>query len=120
MSATRPSRSGGSELPTTDPLDYVRPAGMDPAVDPSSQAPPADISTLRARRRAARRRSRLARLDVTIGVIAAIVLLVASPGLAITAVIALGVLAVCLAWVAVERLRRARRAGRQRARTRHR
>jgi hypothetical protein len=65
--------------------------------------PPRDISRLRARRREARRRRRLARLDLGLGVIGAIVLLVATPGLAITAVIALAVLALCVLSAVLER-----------------
>jgi O-antigen/teichoic acid export membrane protein len=62
----------------------------------------ADISRLRARRREARRRSRLARLDLGLGLIAAFVLLLASPGLAMTGVIALVVLAICALSVPLE------------------
>ncbi len=140
MSATRPSRSSASERTarrSTRPPIAGRPgaeaAGADlptaelellPA-DRSAYEGPADLAMLRARRRAARRRSRLARLDVAIGVLAAIVLLVVSPGLAMTAVIALGLLVACLVWITAERRLRRRgprgrartRAGRRRART---
>jgi hypothetical protein len=66
------------------------------------------MTQLHARRRQARRRRRLARLDLGLGVLGALVLLIATPGLAITALVALLVLALCLLSVAVERRRRAR------------
>jgi Flp pilus assembly protein TadB len=89
MSAARPSRQHPTELA--------------PA--------PADIADLRARRRRARRRRRLARVDVGLGMVAALVLLLASPGLAITGLIAVLVLAACAISVLVGRRTR-RRAGR--------
>ena len=73
--------------------------------------PSRDISKLRARRRQARRRRRLARLDLGVGLLAAIVLLLATPGLAIAAVVALLVLALCVLSVVLER-RAARRSAR--------
>jgi len=83
-----------------------------PATDGAGSPTTADISQLRARRREARRRSRLARLDLGLGVTAAIVLLLASPGLAMTAVIALVLLALCILSVVLERRSRRRRARR--------
>jgi hypothetical protein len=77
--------------------------------------PVRDVAELRARRRQALRRRRLARLDVGLGVAAAIVLLLATPGLAITALIALGLLLLCLATIVFERRTR-RRATRPRRR----
>ncbi len=69
--------------------------------------PPADISALRMRRRQARRRRRLARVDVGLGVAGALVLLIASPGLAITGLIAALVLAACgISILAQRRMRR--------------
>jgi hypothetical protein len=70
--------------------------------------PARNMTQLHARRRQARRRRRLARLDLGLGVLGALVLLIATPGLAITALVALLVLALCLLSVAVERRRRAR------------
>jgi Flp pilus assembly protein TadB len=70
---------------------------------------PRDISLLRARRREADRRRRLLRLDLALGVLGAIVLLLATPGLAIAAVVAGVLLAVCVVSVLVERRRRAKR-----------
>jgi len=67
-----------------------------------------DISRLRARRREARRRRRLARVDLGLGTIGALVLLLATPGLAITAIVALAVLALCLLSVVLERRGRRR------------
>jgi hypothetical protein len=75
-----------------------------------------DLSELRARRRLARRRRRLARIDVGLGVLVAIVLLIVSPGLAITGLVALATLGVCLVSLALER-RRSARAGNQRRRS---
>jgi Flp pilus assembly protein TadB len=104
MSATRPSRqrpqrrsaaAGGPAAPATPAM----PAGSEPR----------DISLLRARRREADRRRRLLRLDLALGVLGAIVLLLATPGLAIAAVVAGVLLAVCVVSVLVERRRRAKR-----------
>jgi Flp pilus assembly protein TadB len=67
-----------------------------------------DMSQMRSRRRAARRRRRLARLDLGFGVLGAVVLLLATPGLAIAALVALVLIAVCILSVALER-RRSRR-----------
>lgn len=97
---------------SSEPLDAEPPTAEHSGLGSSAHTGVADISMLRARRRAARRRAArrrrsLARLDVAIGVVAAIVLLAASPGLAITAAIALGVLAACLASIAAGRLLRA-------------
>jgi|CZKG01.1.fsa_nt_gi Flp pilus assembly protein TadB len=89
MSATRPSQRRPSE--------------------PRAPRPPRDISRLQARRRAANRRRRLFRLDVGVGVFAAIVLLIATPGLAIAAVIAVLLLLGCVASVVIGRRRRRRR-----------
>ena len=61
----------------------------------SAAGQPRDLSQLHARRRQARRRRNLARLDVGLGLACAVVLIVATPGLAITAVVALLVLIVC-------------------------
>ena len=104
MSATRPSRqrpqrrsaaAGGPAAPAMPAM----PAGSEPR----------DISLLRARRREADRRRRLLRLDLALGVLGAIVLLLATPGLAIAAVVAGVLLAVCVVSVLVERRRRAKR-----------
>jgi Flp pilus assembly protein TadB len=61
----------------------------------SAAGQPRDLSQLHARRRQARRRRNLARLDVGLGLVCAVVLIVATPGLAITALVALLVLVVC-------------------------
>jgi Flp pilus assembly protein TadB len=79
---------------------------------------PHEVAERRLRRREARdaqRRRGLLRLDVSVGVFAAIALLLATPGVAYAAVIALLVLAACVASVAVER-RRSRRRRRPRRR----
>ena len=62
-----------------------------------------DMSRLRERRRQARRRRGLLRLDVGLGVVGAIVLLLATPGLAIAALVALLLLVVCAVSLAWER-----------------
>jgi hypothetical protein len=88
VSATRPSRE---RLPQV-----------------SAAAPSRDASELRARRRLARRRRRVARLDLGLGVLGAIVLLAVTPGLAISGLIALLVLAACGLSFILERRRRRR------------
>jgi Flp pilus assembly protein TadB len=69
---------------------------------------PREISQLRARRRALNRRRRLFRLDLAAGVLVAIVLLVATPGLAIAALVAGAMLIACFVSVIFERRRRRR------------
>ncbi len=82
-------------------MSTTRPASRN-APESSAAYTRTDISRLRARRREARRRSRLARLDLGLGLVAALVLLLASPGLAMTGVIALVVLAICALSVPLE------------------
>jgi hypothetical protein len=65
-----------------------------------------DMAALRARRAAARRRVRVARIDVGLGLAAALTLLLATPGLAITGLLAIVILAVCVGSVVRERRRR--------------
>jgi uncharacterized membrane protein YfcA len=62
-----------------------------------------DMSDLRARRREARRRRQIFRLDIALGLLIAIVALLLGPGLAPVAVVALLVLAVCVLSVPVGR-----------------
>jgi hypothetical protein len=62
-----------------------------------------DRSARLARRRDARRRRHVARVDLGLGLAGALVLLLATPGLAITAVIALIVLLLCLLTLVAER-----------------
>ncbi len=81
----------------------------------STPPPPAharpDALERRTRRREARRRTRLARVDLALGVVAALLVLVLSPGLAITGLLALIVLAALGISIVVGRRRaRARRA----------
>jgi Flp pilus assembly protein TadB len=92
MSATRPSRRGQPE-PFSD------------------RSRPREISQLRARRRALDRRRRLFRLDLAVGVLAAIILMVATPGLAIAALVAGVMLIACFVSVILERRRRRRHSG---------
>lgn len=74
-----------------------------PAATLPSQA---GMEERRARRAASRRRTRLARLDLGIGVGCALFIFIVSPGLAITGVLAIVVLAVCVGSVLLERRRR--------------
>jgi hypothetical protein len=76
----------------------------------SATTPPEDISQLRSRRREARRRRNVARVDVGLGLlVAAVLLLLLAPGLAIVAIAALLVLAVCAFSVGLDRWRSRRR-----------
>jgi hypothetical protein len=72
--------------------------------------PPHDHARLRARRVASgrSRRRRLARIDAAIGLLIAVVLLLASPGLAIAGIVALLLLAACGISLLWRRLRRVR------------
>jgi hypothetical protein len=82
---------------------------------------PRDASELQARRRQVRRHRHLARVDVGLGLLAALVLIIATPGLAISGLLALVVLGACLFSLRRERRghrgrgRRARRAARGRS-----
>ena len=67
-----------------------------------------DMTELRARRRQARRRTRLARIDLGLGVLGALILLIATPGLAISALICGLILLACMVSIIVERRRRKR------------
>jgi hypothetical protein len=70
------------------------------------EAPPLpDGSEQRARRRQARRRQRLARIDAGLGVGAALILILITPGLAISGLVALLVLIACGVSFLVERRR---------------
>jgi len=95
--STRPSRQR--------PAEQIRPA-------------PADMAALRIRRRQAQRKRRLARVDLGLGVFAALMLLIVSPGLAITGLVALLVLAACAASVLAPWYARRRRVKAPRARRR--
>jgi Flp pilus assembly protein TadB len=92
VSATRPSQNGTRR---------VEPQGR----------PVGDMTRIRARRRQARRRRRLARIDLGLGLFGALLLLVATPGLAITALIAFVMLTACVASFVVEGRRRRRTEG---------
>jgi peptidoglycan/LPS O-acetylase OafA/YrhL len=72
------------------------------------------MARLRARRRAARRRRRLLRIDLALGVLAAVVALIVSPGLAIASLFALAALAACALSMLLAHVRRTR-AGRRAA-----
>ncbi len=94
-------------------------AARQPRQTPARVAPaPADMSSLRQRRLLARRRRRLARVDVGLGVVAGLMLLIISPGLAVSGLIALLVLAACIGSVFAQRRMRRRAADTPRARSR--
>jgi hypothetical protein len=76
----------------------------------SASQQPKDISHLRARRRDARRRRLVARVDVGLGLLGALVLVLATPGLAITAIVAFLVLALCALSIVLEKRRERRSA----------
>jgi Flp pilus assembly protein TadB len=94
MSAARTPREAGRSPTGRSPERRARSAG--------------DISKLRARRREAHRRRRLLRVDLGLGLLGAVLLLILTPGVAIAALFALVLLAVCILSVVLER-RRARR-----------
>ncbi|HEX7610556.1 MAG TPA: hypothetical protein VF380_07775 [Solirubrobacteraceae bacterium] len=91
-------------------------AGPAPVGDIAHRRP--DMTELRARRRQARRRTRLARIDLGLGFLGALILLFATPGLAISSLIGGAVLAACIISMVVERRRRRRAAAGEPARTR--
>jgi hypothetical protein len=70
---------------------------------------PRDGAHLRRRRLAAQRRRHLARVDVGLGLAGALILVLATPGLAITGLIALIVLVGCVIAYVTERRRHTRR-----------
>jgi predicted lipid-binding transport protein (Tim44 family) len=74
------------------------------------------MSELRTRRREARRRRRVLRGDLAAGLLGGIVLLLATAGLAIAALIAFGLIGLCALSIVVERRRRSRRGWAERAR----
>lgn len=85
----------------------ARPSGGPPPARLDTPRP-RDMSQLRSRRRRAARRRRLARIDLGLGVLGALVLLILAPGLALVALIALVVLVLCGLSLVVQR-RRSRR-----------
>lgn len=68
-----------------------------------------DMAELQERRRVARRNTRVLRLDLALGVLAAIILLLTSPGLAITGVAAFVLLVGVFGSITIERRRRRKR-----------
>jgi hypothetical protein len=75
----------------------------------SATKPLKDMSYLRARRRQASRRRYLFRVDIGLGLLIAVVALLLAPGVAIVAVAALLVLAVCITSILLEQWRSRRR-----------
>jgi hypothetical protein len=76
----------------------------------SAAGPMRDMDRLHARRRHARRRRTAVRQDLLLGLVAALVLLLASPGLAIAFVVALVLLLLIFASIMIERRTLRRRA----------
>ncbi len=87
-------------------MSAARSSGERPRAPEGGPGRSSDMAHLRARRRAARRRTRAARIDLALGLLGALVLLLATPGLAITGLITIVVLAVCIASLVRERRRR--------------
>ena len=75
----------------------------------SATKPLKDMSHLRARRRQASRRRHLFRVDIGLGLLIAVVALLLAPGVAIVAVAALLVFAICIASILLEQWRSRRR-----------
>jgi Flp pilus assembly protein TadB len=75
----------------------------------SATKPLKDMPHLRARRRQARRRRHLMRVDTGLGLLIAVVALLLAPGVAIVAIAALLVLAGCIVSFVFERWRSRRR-----------
>lgn len=98
MSATRPSRR-----PAGDARIGARPSER-PVAHTNN-----DMSELHTRRRETRRRRHLLRVDLALGLLGGIVLLLATAGVAIAALIALALLGLCAVSVMIERRRRSRR-----------
>lgn len=71
----------------------------------SATKPLKDMSHLRARRRQARKRRHLIRVDIGLGALIALVALLLAPGLAILAVAALLLLVICSASILLEQWR---------------
>jgi Flp pilus assembly protein TadB len=86
-------------------MSAVRASGDVPRSAAHMSRRPRDMSQLRSRRRESRRRRRLARVDLGLGLLGAIVVLLATPGLAIATMVALVVLALVIASVVLERRR---------------
>lgn len=88
----------------------AREAGRSPiARSPQRRARPSrDMVQLRSRRREVHRRRRLLRVDLGLGLLGALVLLIVTPGVAIAALLALGLIVLCILSVVLER-RRSRR-----------
>ena len=76
--------------------------------DAAENERPKGRAHLQARRRVARRRRHLARVDLGLGLLGALILVLAAPGLAIAGLVAFVVLAGCLAAYLLERRRRSR------------
>jgi Flp pilus assembly protein TadB len=80
-----------------------------PPQPPAPARAPREMSVLHSRRREANRRRRLLRVDVGLGVLAGIVLLLATPGLAIASIFAGILLGACLLTVVRQRGRERKR-----------
>ena len=87
-------------------MSRLEPGSDREAGEGSAPRPPGDARRLRALRRDAGRTRRLARVDLGLGLLGALLLLVVTPGLAITGLIALIVLLLCTLTFLLERRRR--------------
>lgn len=83
--------------------------GQAPGRAAEQPARPREMTQLRARRRAAERRRRLARLDLALGVAGALILLLVTPGLAVAAMLSGVILLGCGLSIIAPRLWRRRR-----------
>ena len=102
----RPHRLGTARSTLADDLHaHAPPPPFPPPEAVNSTRPVHDISRLSARRRQARRRRYLFRLDIGLALLIAVVALLFAPGVAIVAVAALLILAICGVSVLIERLR---------------
>ncbi len=82
------------------------PPPLPPPETMSATKPLNDMSHLHARRRQARRRRHLFRVDIGLGLLIAVAALLLAPGVAIVAVAALLVLAICGVSILLERCQR--------------
>lgn len=96
-------------------MSGARPSVREPR-ERLERRPNRESAPARRQRRRARSRRQLVRLDVAIGVLAAVILLIISPGLAVTGFIALLLLLAVFASIAIERRRRMRAQVRERER----
>src|SRR6202035_1282330 len=95
LAYARCENASPSTLSTDETVSAMRSSREPSARAERAGSQPREGAELRERRRSARRRQRLARIDLGLGGAGALVLLLATSGLAIAAVIALVVLVLC-------------------------